>query len=47
MTIDRILWLIAAICFAIGGLRAMFPKLGARVDWMLMGFAFIALTFVF
>jgi len=53
MTIDRILFLVAAICWFIGAMRAFFgnsPDTNSsigRIDWWLMGAAFVALTFVF
>ena len=51
MGTNKFLWLLAAISFGLGAIGPNIPgKIGTlvgRVGWMLAGFAFIALTFVF
>jgi hypothetical protein len=52
MTLDRLFFLLAAIGWLIGGLRALIrsPRTaegGGPIDWWLLGAGFVALTFVF
>jgi len=49
MAVDRVLWFLAALSFFIGALLGLPAKPGKlqKVGWMLLGFGFIALTFVF
>ena len=49
MGTDKLLWLLAAISFGLGAFLPLFPRPGklSVVSWMLAGFMFISLTFVF
>lgn len=48
---DHLWWICAVICFALGALHGLFKgRAGTgvnKIEWMLAGFAFIALTFAF
>lgn len=41
VNLDWVLWLLAAICFGLGAF-----KIPSRIDLMLLGFMFIAITFL-
>ena len=51
--VDWVMWLLATICFGIGALSGMFVRADGtpapsvtRVNLMLLGFMFIAITFL-
>lgn len=48
---DKLFWILAAVCFGLGALHGLFAgKAGTavnRIEWMLAGFCFVALTFAF
>jgi hypothetical protein len=44
MNIDWILWLLAVICFGLGAIGVNFPN--RPINWMLLGFMFIGITFL-